>query len=521
MGEGVDILKYLLKTIRLLSLLTCILISLVLGAENMNKPVNPNASPEAKALLQLLYDISGKYTLTGQHNYPKVRDRNTQFAGQYIGKTPIVFSTDWGFSADDKDSFRARPDIVEEIKKQHKRGSIITICWHAVPPTANEPITFSPLSDKIPPDSLISVQGQLLDQQFQDVLTPGTKLYRQWCAQVDTIAGYLKKLEDVHIPILWRPYHEMNGNWFWWGGRRGKNGTAALYRQLFDRYVNYHKLSNLIWMWSVDRPVKSEMKFENFFPGDQYVDVLTLDVYGNDFAQSYYNQLLLLAKEKPIALAEVVNPPSPEVLITQPKWTFYVTWSGMVRNTSRKQYRELMSSQRVQNLEDSLYWNILTPFREICRLPSTPIIEDQSHILKYLSGEWMINEERTETKNRGIADLPYKIWIAQKDHKLVIHKMFIVEYEDDRIIVDTLALDGSETKSEMWHMPMSNRTALSAQGDTMYVHSKNLLTTDRHNSEVTIDETWCIHEKGSILCIIQYANTFWGSSSASMIFEKK
>lgn len=121
-------------------------------------PVNPNATPEAKALLDLYYRISGKYTLTGQHNYPSTRDRNSKFAAKYVGKTPVIWSTDMGFAKDgDTDSYLARPDIVKEAIRQHKKGSIITICWHAVPPTANEPVTFQPRRDRIfPPDSLAS-----------------------------------------------------------------------------------------------------------------------------------------------------------------------------------------------------------------------------------------------------------------------------------------------------------------------------------------------------------------------------
>ena len=132
----------------------------------------------------------------------------------------MIYSTDWGFAFDgNTDSYLARQDIVNEAIRQNKLGSIITICWHAVPPTANEPVTFQPLPGA---DStkLASVQGKLLDQQFRDVFTPGTALYKHWCDQVDTIAVYLKKLQDAHVPILWRPYHEMNGDWFWWGGRR-------------------------------------------------------------------------------------------------------------------------------------------------------------------------------------------------------------------------------------------------------------------------------------------------------------
>lgn len=159
------------------------------------EPINPKATPEAKALLDLFYRISGKYTLTGQHNYPSSKDQNTRFAAKYIGKTPVIWSSDMGFAkAGDKDSYLSRPDIVKEAIRQHQKGSIITICWHAVPPTADEPVTFQPRR-KMAPDSLASVQGRLLDEQFKDVLTPGTKLYKKWAAQVDSVAVYLKKLQ--------------------------------------------------------------------------------------------------------------------------------------------------------------------------------------------------------------------------------------------------------------------------------------------------------------------------------------
>ena len=203
---------------------------LLMGAMNCAmaiEPANPNATPEARALLDLIYRISGKYTLTGQHNYPNAKDQNTRFARKYIGQTPAIWSTDMGFAKEGNyDSYLARPDIVKQAIRQHKKGFVITICWHAVPPTAHEPVTFQPQGPVVS-DSLASVQGQLTDEQFREVLTPGTKLYNRWATQVDSVAVYLKKLQEARVPVLWRPYHEMNGDWFWWGGRVGKYSTAA------------------------------------------------------------------------------------------------------------------------------------------------------------------------------------------------------------------------------------------------------------------------------------------------------
>jgi mannan endo-1,4-beta-mannosidase len=185
------------------------------------RPVTPNASPEAVALLKYIQDLSGKHLLTGQHNFPNTRDASTRRVAEVYGKVPAVFGQDFGFAAPgDKDAVAARPEIIAECRRQYASGALITLCWHAVPPTADEPVTFRPRPDA-PTNLLASVQGRLTDEQWRDVTTPGTALHQRWCAQVDVIAGFLQQLQAARVPVLWRPYHEMNGNWFWWGGRGG------------------------------------------------------------------------------------------------------------------------------------------------------------------------------------------------------------------------------------------------------------------------------------------------------------
>ena len=145
-------------------------------------------------------------------------------------------------------------------------------------------------------------------------------------AQVDATVVYLKQLEAAHVPILFRPYHEMNGDWFWWGGRRGERGTKQLYRQIFDRLVNHHHLTNLIWVWNIDRPALADREFVDYFPGQHYVDVLALDSY-HAFEQSYYDDLNALSDGKVLAISECGNPPTPEIYKTQPKWTWWMKWA--------------------------------------------------------------------------------------------------------------------------------------------------------------------------------------------------
>lgn len=481
------------------------------------KPVTPKASPEAAALLNFFYSISNKYTLTGQHNFPNIKDRNTRFVAEYIGQTPVMFSTDWGFAKeDDKDSYLARPEIVKEAIRQHKLGSIITICWHAVPPTAKEPVTFQPVPGTTPP-ALASVQGQLTDQQFKDILTRGTDLYKSWCTQVDSVAVYLKKLQDAHVPILWRPYHEMNGSWFWWGGRSGKYSTRALYRQIFERLVKYHKLNNLIWVWSVDRPNKPEMQFSNYYPGNEFLDILALDVYGSDFNQNYYDSLIVLSKGKPMVLGEVGNPPTPEILSRQPGWCYWIIWSGMARSTPRKQHEILINDPRILSIEDPAYRKIIASYRSICGLTALPEIKKEP---VSFSGKWLFNEERSILDNFGSGNLPEKLEITQTASDIKIRKTFINEDSEDRITDETL-VPRIENRSGPENFQQFTALTLSENGDTVNIRSKTTMKRGNQSFEMASSEKWNLREKGKVLVITQSSTTLRGKRLLTLFYNKE
>jgi mannan endo-1,4-beta-mannosidase len=281
-------------------------------------PINPNATPEAKALLHMLYQISGNHTLTGQHNYINEQEFSTNVSAIFTGKTPALYGTDLGFADDgDKDSAYARHAMVQELIKQFHNGHVIAICWHEVPPTMDEPVTFRG-----------QIQSHITDQQFADLLTPGTNINKHWCAQVDTIAEYLKELQDAHVPVLFRPMHEINGDWFWWDGHRGDDthGTKQLYRMLVDRLINFHHLNNLLFVWNCDQPSRADRQFVDYFPGLNYVDIFGLDFYGA-FQQSFYDDMNALSGGKVMAISETSNPPTIDVYKTQPKWAYYMRWA--------------------------------------------------------------------------------------------------------------------------------------------------------------------------------------------------
>lgn len=291
-------------------------------------PVNAQATPEARALLQKLYDLSGKAVLSGQHNYPNERALDFDKVKAITGKTPAIWGSDFGFTdGEDKDSILHRDLMIAEAKKQYKAGSIIYLCWHMLRPTEDEP-------GKPGNAWKDSVQARLTDEQWMELIASDSPLHQRWEKYIDTAAKFLKELQEAGIPVLWRPMHENNGSFFWWGGRPGPYGTAMLYREVYNRMVNVHHLNNLVWVWNQNGPAPGG-EFYSYFPGKNYVDVVSYDNYSS-LDDRYYHELLTIANGKPIALGEVGRVPSPEIFKAQPRWAFFMVWAGMVNDETVK-----------------------------------------------------------------------------------------------------------------------------------------------------------------------------------------
>lgn len=486
-------------------------------AQKTYEPVTPNASPEAKALLNLYYSISGKYTFTGQHNYPANKSRSTFFMKDYTGFTPVIWSSDFGFAQrGDKDSYLSRPDIVREAIRQHKKGAIITLCWHAAPPTANEPVIFnSPVKGN--PETLSTVQGHMLNEQYTELLTPGTRLYNHWAAQVDTIAFFLKQLQDAKVPVLWRPYHEMNGNWFWWGCRTGEAGTLQIYRQLFDRLVNYHKLTNLIWVWNVDRPLMPIRNFSNYYPGNDFLDILSLDVYGNDFKQTYYDSLMNLSKGKPLLFGEVGDAPVLDVYQTQPNWASWVIWAGFTSSTSKTQFAGYAANPRMLFQESKAYLAVMAPYRKACGLPALPVAP------KYkidFSGQWVLNEAKSNITG-GNDDAAVSLKISQDDDLVWVKKLFSGEYGDDHFTNEDFYLDGTPLNNDT---PDQSRYITASCNEAAKSITINYITKrsrDGQLTELKTTEEWLLLDGGKTLKVVQTPGNTWGNQKTMTLIYRK
>jgi N-acyl-D-glucosamine 2-epimerase len=307
-------------------------------------PVNKNAIPQARKLLDYLYSISGKKIIAGHHNYVGRTDTYPNRVKELTGKLPEIWGCDFAgyFHKGYTDT------LIQTAYKKYNDGYIITLMWHVGRPQDDPPFSWKE-----------SVQAKMTDKEWAELITPGTKLNSRWVSRVDTIAGYLKELQMLGVPVLWRPYHELNGVWFWWGNRKGENGSAKLYRMMFDRFVNYHKLNNLIWVWNTNAPRQlmndEAYAYEDYFPGLEYVDVLAADVYHSDYRQSHHDELVKLGQGKVIALGEVGEVPTPEILARQSLWTWFMVWGNFVdTHNTPQQIRDLYNYPKILTHEDFL-----------------------------------------------------------------------------------------------------------------------------------------------------------------------
>lgn len=293
-------------------------------------PVNPNASAEAKQLLQYLYKIKqNKGILSGMHNE---LDMPTMWDDSLLMRNGNIQPAIWGSDFRYGKHIKHRQRMIDEAIKQHEQnGKIITLMYHQARPMDDEDCCGDDIWKA-------SIQGDITDAELDSTLTVGTELYNKWKQKLDTVSSYLQQLEDRKIPILFRPYHEMNGDWFWWGAKAGypeeggeeRDQSSDRYKELYKMTYHYltdeKKLDNLIWVLNYD---DDNNDLHLFYPGDNYVDAVATDVYFNkhDVNGEHYKILRRTAGEKPMAFGEVSVLPEMETLkTTYSDFVWFMGW---------------------------------------------------------------------------------------------------------------------------------------------------------------------------------------------------
>ncbi len=274
----------------------------------------PARSEGARRLLGYFYKIRGEHILAGQHDYLEAPDAIVDAIYGVTGRYPALHGYELGaISGQTEDKVRAaRRRVVESAEQWSSAGGIVEFTYHARYPGGCY--------------CWDQVQRPTSDAELTVILTPGSAKNIQFINDLDDIANSLMALQNLGIPVMFRPFHEMNGAWFWWGNKRM---FANLWSLIYERLVRHHRIRNLLWVWSPNAPAEDVLPYPDFYPGDARTDVVALDIYGGAFSQQVYDDLRRFAGNKPMAIGENGELPTTETLARQPDWIWQMNWGKL------------------------------------------------------------------------------------------------------------------------------------------------------------------------------------------------
>jgi mannan endo-1,4-beta-mannosidase len=273
------------------------------GAQaRVRKLSNPAASEESQALYRYLWDIWGKKTLTGQQESTWVRgpQHELDYIRKVTGKLPAVLGLDYIHPKDNR-------NVNARTIAWYGKGGIPSICWHWGNPMTRPGYE----SSKTRFDAVAGLKA-------------GTAENRAMMRDMAAIADLLTEIRDAGVPVLWRPFHEFTGDWFWWG-MHGAETFKQLWVTMYDYFTHERGLDNLIWVLGYTKDPSRA-----YFPGMQYVDIVAADNYVDHtgpMKDMYDRVVAVTGTELPIALHENGPIPDPEQLKSAgAHWLWFLTW---------------------------------------------------------------------------------------------------------------------------------------------------------------------------------------------------
>ncbi len=285
-----------------------------------SKPVSKNTNPETLALFNYLKENYGKNIFAGQQYFE---------AGQYeqivyymeTGDLPAIIGFDMIFSHGNQG---INDQHIEDAISWHtKQNGIVAFCWHWKVPVDID-------DDSVPGIAFYS--DEIRNFSLANAVTPGTKEYEVVIKDIDTIALKLQRLEAAGVPVLWRPLHEASGAWFWWGVKDTETFTNQYYQKLwymvFDRLENYHKLTNLIWVWN-GQAKKAEVNANTY-------DLGGMDIYPefedhSEQSNKYSVLSNIIPDDKMACISECGYIPDPDKIFSansKVNWLYFMPWNG-------------------------------------------------------------------------------------------------------------------------------------------------------------------------------------------------
>ncbi|MBI4623939.1 MAG: hypothetical protein HY736_12080 [Verrucomicrobia bacterium] len=319
---------------------------LALGPAFSAEPANPAASAAARAVLDYFHSLgrgptprilSGQFADFGH----RANLRLLEQIHEKTGRWPGLIGVDYADFPRGGLTFEAPNKAGIEYWKQ---GGLVTVSAHL----------YNPANPK---------GGGLRDPgvNLADLLAPGTETHRRWMQELDQLATGLQALRAAGVVVLWRPFHEMNGGWFWWGAK-DPDTFIGVWRHMFDYFTTTKGLDNLLWVYGPNHGKNTA----TYYAGDRYVDLVGLDAYTDFVDREHikgYDEVAALPK--PFGFTEFgphgsQNPPGnfdyrrflEGIQKHFPKTCFFKCWNAKWSLGANEFTKEMLNEPVVANRED-------------------------------------------------------------------------------------------------------------------------------------------------------------------------
>ena len=252
--------------------------------KNEKKIIDAKATKETRVLYYNLGKLSENYILFGhqyatEYGHGWAGDVDRSDVKSVTGSHPAVIGVDFSGLSGRPDSMieKEKISLRKNIADTYNRGGVTTVSWHFSNPVSPGGFYWK--------DS-VSVPAVKF-------IIPGTSHHEQYKAILHTIADLAKSIKGNNgqlVPMIFRPYHEFDGDWFWWGR---SHCSVDEFKTLWKFTVTYLKDSlgvhNFIYAFSPDNIFETEAQFLERYPGDEWVDMVGMDNYGDFGRDGKYN----------------------------------------------------------------------------------------------------------------------------------------------------------------------------------------------------------------------------------------
>ncbi len=298
------------------------------------KPVSENAQTNEKTMevWNYLRNVYGKQVITcqqmmGNECYEDLVFYNATNDLTAMKGYDFIFCTG---------SYHSDDMIDEAIEWSKESGGLCAFTWHwNVPKDIDNP-----------EGGYAFYTSEITNFSQVNAVTPGTKEYETVIHDIDLIATKIQRMESEGVTILFRPLHEASGAWFWWGLQGRDSATNEVFQKLwymiYDRLENYHKLTNIIWVWNGQNPHTAIHPNAFDIEGiDRYYDQEDISAEAlSTYYEKCYGELAgydkycaelagMESTGKMMALTECGYIPDPEgIKAANTMWLYYMVWNG-------------------------------------------------------------------------------------------------------------------------------------------------------------------------------------------------